>query len=195
MNNKRPQSDLGRPIARRTLAEHGVTGRKIVVSIGLPRPHRLSKHGDWECPFLIEGIGEPKVERAGGVDSLQALILAIEGVRVRLEQSGRNFFWLDPNIGVDIPVYVPTTWGKRLVERVRLAIERETVRAWRARIKKSWDKIRAEETKLRLQGKAPTKIARTLAWQKTTLEKWEASVDNLKPGWSRSSPNDQGTNR
>jgi hypothetical protein len=195
MNNKRPQSDLGRAIARRTLDEHGVTGRKVVVSIGLPRPQRLSKHGDWECPFLIEGIGESKVERAGGVDSLQALIMAIEGVRVRLEQSGRNFFWLDPNIGADIPLYVPTTWGKPLVERVRVAIERETVRVWRAQIKKSWNKIRAEETRLRLQGIAPTKLAKMLASQKTTLEKREASLDGLKPGWSRHPPNDQHTKR
>ena len=190
MKNKRPQSDLGRPIARRTLTEEGVTGRKIVVSIGLPRPDRLSKHGDWECPFLIEGVGESKVETTYGVDSLQALILAIEGVRVRLEQTGRNLFWLDPNLGTDIPLYVPTVWGKRLVERVSLAIERETVRVWRARIKKSWAKIRTEETKLRRQGISPTKIAKALAWQKTTLEEWEASVDNLKPGWSRPTPND-----
>ena len=190
MKNKRPHSELGRPIARRTLTEEGVTGRKIVVSIGLPRPDRLSKHGDWECPFLIEGVGESKVETTYGVDSLQALILAITGVRVRLEQSGRNFFWFDPNIGADIPLYVPTVWGKRLVERVSLAIERETVRVWRARIKKSWAKIRAEETKLRRQGIAPTKIARTLAWEKTTLKEWEASVNNIKPGWSRPSPND-----
>lgn len=190
MKNKRPQSDLGRPIARRTLAEEGVTGRKVVVSIGLPRPDRFSKHGDWECPFLIEGVGESKVETTYGVDSLQALILAIEGVRVRLEQTGRNLFWLDPNLGTDIPLNVPTVWGKRLVERVSLAIERETVRVWRARIKKSWAKIRTEETKLRRQGISPTKIAKALAWQKTTLEEWEASVDNLKPGWSRPTPND-----
>jgi hypothetical protein len=190
MKNKRPESELGRPIARRTLTEEGVTGRKIVVSIGLPRPDRLSKHGDWECPFLIEGVGESKVETTYGVDSLQALILAIEGVRVRLEQTGRNLFWLDPNLGTDIPLNVPTVWGKRLVERVSLAIERETVRVWRARIKKSWAKIRTEETKLRRQGISPTKIAKALAWQKTTLEEWEASVDNLKPGWSRPTPND-----
>jgi hypothetical protein len=190
MKNKRPGSDLGRPIARRTLIEDGVTGREIVISIGLPRPYRLSKNGDWECPFLIEGVGEPKVETACGVDSLQALILAIEGLRVRLEQTGRNFVWLDPNLGVDIPLYVPTVYGKRLVERVSRAIEREIVRVWRARIKKSWAKIRTEETKLRRQGIAPTKIARTLAWQKTTLKERETSVNNLKPGWSRPSPND-----
>src|SRR5208337_2211576 len=96
----------------------------------------------------------------------------------------------EPNIGAEIPLYVPTVWGKRLVERVSLAIERETVRVWRAEIKKSWVKIRAEETKLRRQGIAPTKIARMLAQEKTILEKWEASVDNLKPGWSRPSPDE-----
>jgi hypothetical protein len=190
MKKKRPQLDLGRPIARRTLAEDGVTGRKIVISIGLPRPDRLSKHREWECPFLIEGIGEPRVETAYGVDSLQALILAITGLRVRLEQTGRNFYWLDPNIGADIPPYVPTVWGKRLVERVSLAIERETVRVWRAQIKKSWVKIRAEETKLRRQGISPTKIAKMLGQEKTFLEEREARVNNLKPGWSRPSPND-----
>jgi hypothetical protein len=190
MKSKRPGSDLGRPIARRTLTEDGVTGREIVISIGLPRPYRLSESGDWECPFLIEGIGEPNVETARGVDSLQALILAIEGLRVRLEQTGRNFVWLDPNMGVDIPLYVPSVYGKRLVERVSRAIEREIVRVWRARIKKSWAKIRTEETKLRRQGIAPTKIARTLAQKKSILEEREASVNNLKPGWSRPSPND-----
>jgi hypothetical protein len=190
MKNKRPQSELGRPIARRTLTEEGVTGRKIVVSIGLPRPDRLSKHGEWECPFLIEGVGESKVETTYGVDSLQALISAITGVRVRLEQTGRNLFWLDPNLGTDIPLNVPSVYGKRLVERVSRAIEREIVRVWRARIKKSWARIRAEEAKLRRQGIAPTKIAKTLAWQKTTLKEREASVNNLKPGWSRPSPND-----
>jgi hypothetical protein len=191
MKKKRSQqSDLGRPIARRTLAEDGVSGRKIVISIGLPRPYRLSKNGDWECPFLIEGIGKSKVETACGVDSLQALILALTGLRVRLEQTGRNFFWLDPNMGVDIPLYVPTVYGKRLVERVSLAIEREILRVWRARIKKSWNKIRAEETKLRRQGISPTKIARMLAQKKTILEEREASVNDLKRGWSRPSPND-----
>jgi len=51
-------------------------------------------------------------------------------------------------------------------------------------------KIRAEETKLRQQGIAPTKIARMLAQEKTILEEREASVNDLKPGWSRPSPND-----
>ena len=71
---------------------------------------------------MIQGVGKSKVQKTFGVDSLQALMMAIEGVRVGLEQTGRRFFWLDPEIGTDIPLRVPTIWGKQLVERVRLAI-------------------------------------------------------------------------
>jgi hypothetical protein len=94
---------------------------------------------------LIEGVGKSEVQRNLGVDALQALIGAIEGIRVGLEQTGRNLYWLDPDIGAGIPLGVPTVWGKRLVERVRLNIERETVRAWRARIKISKAKVRARK--------------------------------------------------
>jgi hypothetical protein len=184
LNSNSRRSDLGEVVARRILAEQGVARRKIVVSIGLPRPDPLSKHGDWECAFLIQGVGRSKVQKTFGVDSLQALMIAIEGVRVGLEQTGRRFFWLDPEIGTDIPLSVPTIWGKQLVERVRLAIERETVRAWRARIKSRRSKIRAEEANLKRQRMDPRKIAKAVAEKKRFLQQWEAEIDNLKPGWS-----------
>lgn len=142
------------------------------------------------CPFLIEGVGKSEVQKAFGVDSLQTLIVAIQGIRVGLEQSGRNLFWLDPEIGADIPLTVPTTWGKQLVDRVRLAIERETVRVWRAKIQTSRTKIRAEEAELRRQGTEPGKIVKALAERKTHLQQWEAEIANLKPGWSVPSPPD-----
>jgi hypothetical protein len=186
-NKNQRLSDLGRVIARRILSEQGVVGRKIMVSIGLPRPDPL-KGGDWECPFLIEGVGKSEVQKAFGVDSLQSLIIAIQGIRVELEQTGRNLFWLGPEIGPDIPLNVPTVWGKQLVERVRLAIERETVRVWRAKIKTRKTKIRAEEAELRRQRTEPGKIAKALAERKTHLQRWEAEIANLEPGWSIPSP-------
>ncbi|WP_425163013.1 DUF6968 family protein [Candidatus Binatus sp.] len=185
------RSDLGRVIARRILSEEGVAGRKIVVSIGLPRPDPR-KGGDWECPFLIEGVGKSEVQKAFGVDSLQALMIAIQGIRVGLEQSGRNLFWLDSEIGADIPLTVPTTWGKQLVDRVRLAIERETVRVWRAKIKTSRTNIYAEEAELRRQRTEPGKIAKVFAERRTHLQRWEAEIDNLKPGWSIPRPTSEG---
>ena len=195
MRNNPRRSDLGRVIARRILSEQGVVGRKVVVSIGQPRPDPLSKHGDWECPFLIEGVGKTEVQRNYGVDSLQALVGAIKGIRVGLEQTGRNFFWLDPEIGPDIPLDVPTVWGKRLVERVRLDIERETVCAWRAHIKISKSKIRAKEAELKRQGRGRSEIAKAFAEEKTFIKRREAEIDNLKPGWSIPLPPAQPTKR
>ena len=144
---------------------------------------------------MIEGIGKSEVQRNVGVDALQALIGALRGIRVGLEQTGRDLFWLDPDTGPDIPLDVPTVWGKQLVERVRLAIERETVRVWRARIKSSWAKVRAEEAELKKQGTRPSKITKALAEKKTFLENWQAHVENLKPGWSIPLPPDRRTKR
>lgn len=137
---------------------------------------------------MIEGVRKSEVQKAFGVDSLQALIIAIQGIRVGLEQTGRSLFWFNPEIGPDIPLNVPTVWGKQLVERVRLAIERETVRVWRARIKTSKAKIRAEEAELRRQRTEPGKIAKALAVRKTHLQRREAEIANLEPGWSIPSP-------
>jgi len=166
-----------------------------VVSIGLPRPDPLSKHSDWECAFSIEGVGKSKVQKAFGVDSLQALMLALEGVRVGLEQTGRNLFWLDPKVGTDIPMTVPTIWGKQLVERVRLAIEREIVRVWRATINSRKAKVRAQEAELKRQGKAPSEIKKAFAEKKAFHDQWQARVNKLKPGWSIPLPSGKHTER
>jgi hypothetical protein len=179
----RGRTNLGRVVARRILSEQGVVGREIAVSIGLPRPDR-SKKGDWECPFLIEGVGKSKVQKAFGIDSMQALIEAIQGLRVNLEQIGRPLFFLDPEFGTDIAINVPTSWGKKLVERVRLAIEREIVRVWRGKIKAGRAKIRAEEAGLKTQRKVSSTVKRELAQGKKHLQDWERDLDKLKPGWS-----------
>jgi hypothetical protein len=188
VSNKQRRSDLGQVIARRILSEQGVVGRKVVVSIGLPRPDPL-KGGDWECPFLIEGVGKSEVQKAFGVDSLQALIIAIQGIRVGLEQTGRNLFWLGPEIGPDIPLNVPTVWGKQLVARVRLAIERETVRVWRDTIKTRKTKIRAEEAELRRQRTDQPNSQRHLRREKRTFSSGKLrSLTSSRGGASRRHP-------
>src|SRR5205823_5948024 len=88
---KKSRIGLGRRIARRVLKEHtGDSVREVVVSIGAPRPHQ---HGDWECPFTIEGRGDCKVQSAGGLDTLQALLNAVEGIRIALDELGSQFSW------------------------------------------------------------------------------------------------------
>jgi hypothetical protein len=179
---KLERTGVGQVVARRVLSEKGFPRRKIIVSLGMPRPDR-HKGGDWECPFLIEGIGQPKVQKGFGVDTMQALIVALRGIRVTLDCTRRDLFWLDPEMGMDLPLNLPT-WGNEFDARVQLAIERETVRVWRAKIKVRKAKIRADEAELKKQGKRPGEIAKQLAERKKHLKEWKVHLDQLMPGWS-----------
>ena len=58
---------------------------EVQISIGRPFPDPLPG-GDWCCTFRITGLGDDTVRAAFGVDSMQALLLAL--VKVRLELSG-----------------------------------------------------------------------------------------------------------
>jgi hypothetical protein len=88
---------LGSVVASRTLTEDGQRGNRIEIVLGAPR--RLGT--DWECSFSIRGLGDGSVQAIAGSDSLQALQLAIQALRVRLEETGRRFLWshCDPAFG------------------------------------------------------------------------------------------------
>jgi hypothetical protein len=58
--------------------------------------------GDWECRFTIYWPDRDADELRGiGVDSTQALLLAMNTVSVLLEQ--RSVYWLDGGFGLGLP--------------------------------------------------------------------------------------------
>lgn len=65
--------DVGEIIATRdfTLDKTG----KVTVLIG--KPQQFPGGDDWYCPHQKLGIGSGKVKYAGGVDPVQALVLAL----------------------------------------------------------------------------------------------------------------------
>jgi hypothetical protein len=81
---------FGPVIAERRLVAHD-SGAVVRVTIGAPRsgPNGV----DWTCPFRIRGGGLAIVEFGYGVDSMQALATALEGVRYRLDASGLALDW------------------------------------------------------------------------------------------------------
>jgi hypothetical protein len=163
LNPNPPKIKLGQIIARRILTEYtGDMIRTVAVSIGAPRPWPKS---DWVCPFLIEGREKPQVEPAFGVDALQALLLAVEGIRVRLDETGSRFEWLDPS-GPWIPRLVPTGQGKRFEQRINQLIDRETARHWEAR-------LRARKARL-------AEFEAELKQRKKTVAQWEAVLKRRK---------------
>ncbi|MFD4675609.1 DUF6968 family protein [Lentzea sp. NPDC058450] len=85
--------DLGTVIATRTIEGEAADGSpfEVVIRFGTPRPDPLSTNGDWECPHQI---GDEAVDAAYGVDSLQALLLSIYAVRIKLAETGATVDWM-----------------------------------------------------------------------------------------------------
>ena len=102
----------------------GAGSRKVTVSLGKPR--RMRRGEDCECPFRIGGLGGSAVQYGYGVDAIQALTTALEGIRVTLDRSGKRLAWIggdagDP--GVERPV--PSALGLNFSRRLNRIIDRE----------------------------------------------------------------------
>ncbi len=96
------------------------------VFFGIPRLYPHSKHENWVCPFVIEENGTRDADHAFGVDSFQALQMAIEGARVKLDKRGQYAqFESDPEGGPGIARHIPTNKDRVFEARVTRAIERE----------------------------------------------------------------------
>lgn len=83
-------------------------GRNIEIVIGAPQP--FSDDADYFCPFQMIGLGDARVYYAGGVDSYQALILALKKLTVHMVTmdavKNGEVQWLDgsePDLGL-LPV-------------------------------------------------------------------------------------------
>lgn len=88
---------ISAPVARRVLRVVGSPERTVAISIGSPTLDLDPDFpGVWGCAVSIEGMGS---DRALGEDSLQALLLAVELVRKKLDESGLALSWLDDEPG------------------------------------------------------------------------------------------------
>ena len=76
-------SSVGTVVVTRVLTRS--KGQKVTVTIGKPRKFR--NESDYYCPFQIMGIGDEQVRYSGGVDTVQALQLALEQIGTRLYSS------------------------------------------------------------------------------------------------------------
>ncbi len=134
-----------------------------------------------------EGVVNSRVHRVGDVDSKQALLLAIRGIRVQLDLKAPRSSFL--GLGPDSPLGLPDfSDDKRAEERILFAGEREALGKWRGLIKSRRAGIRVAEATLRKQnGKKKAQVAARITELKTYLPEWPAEIRKLKPGWSRPS--------
>lgn len=116
---------LGPIVAERSLRTAGA-GRAVKLRLGMPRPLPKS---DWECPYQIVGLGKSQPKVAYGLDGLQALLMAVEALRVRIEKSAKRLTWEGGEDGDNgLPRVIPTFFGLSFAEKLSELIDREVER-------------------------------------------------------------------
>ena len=89
---------------------------KLTVEVQLGFPELRDEA--FRCAFRVKRLNQGKVAYAGGVDALQALINAIEGIATQLRESGRALTWMGG--GSWSAATGPYLLGSRVCERDRV---------------------------------------------------------------------------
>jgi len=132
--------------AKRTARRHVVARRTFRTTKGervmavLYRPVMVHKE-EWRCDFRISGLSHQVDDCAYGVDGLQAIIIALQGIRFHLDRAPESMTWCDGPVGeLGLPRPIPDSYGldveKRLAKVVGEEVSRlvdEKVRARRKR--------------------------------------------------------------
>ena len=127
------KSPIGRIIAQRELTDAKDPETRIIVSVGMPQQ---VGYLDWRCDIRIDGLSpEPILDHASGVDSLQALLIGVEVLRLALKRSPRRLAWLGNSIRYPaggIPRQVSGNLGEEFDERMEQLIKREEQPFWKS---------------------------------------------------------------
>lgn len=122
--------ELGRVIAERALVCGGKRKRQLTVRLGVPK---RAKGVDWVCPYQIAGLRDSRADAAYGVDALQALMMALEAIRVRLEKAGGECTWVGGEEGdAGFPRLVPSYFGAAFAAGINRYIDGELERFGKA---------------------------------------------------------------
>ncbi len=90
------------------------------VSVKLHQP--LQENDDWSCAFSIDG----KIEKVVGIDSMQALILALDVIRTQLNEYINELYWLDDLEFLGFPLFVPMYFPDKERKKIELLVDKES---------------------------------------------------------------------
>lgn len=127
------------------------SGKPVVVTLGVPHAVPGS---DWGCPLQITGLNtiwrRPKY--VFGIDSFQALHLAMQGAGLVLESTGQQLEWLGQTEHLGMPRFLP--WlPKPQQARIEAMVERELTK-WVRRAERSHKARQANASKGRTASKS-----------------------------------------
>jgi hypothetical protein len=96
----------------------------FLVRLGRPRRGKV----DWECPFWIGSHPRACIQYGYGVDGLQALIQALDGIRASLAERDR-LQWKGGKPGdAGIPRFIPLFFGREFAVRIERFLDDEISR-------------------------------------------------------------------
>src|ERR1700736_1528858 len=122
MASRRPDADQW-ICTRRFTAD--VKGKRRFATAKIGRPEKSGR--DWACKLLISNVGMKEPMLVYGVDQMQAILLAFEGVLTTLRNSGTEWRWIHGEKGeIGIPRFVPGGFGRRFASRLESIIDAET---------------------------------------------------------------------
>ena len=94
-------TSIGELFASRTLQLNDKNLTHVTITIG--KPQKFPDGQDYYCPYQIIGLGDEKINRCGGIDEIQALLLTLEQIGVFLSNSEEykqgNLSWLGSEEG------------------------------------------------------------------------------------------------
>lgn len=105
-----------------------VLGKNRWVTVTLGTPRRV-RRDEWACSFRIDGISADVATEVLGTDAIQSLMLALERIRIALDESGWRFAWGSDEDETGFPRYVPLFRGPEFATRVNRYIDRAVARA------------------------------------------------------------------
>lgn len=86
-------------IARRSYRFIDASGRERPVTIEIGSPNPFPDDTGYRCPVRVDGLGDGVVREIGGIDALQALLLALRFLNTTLpafaQEAGGRLVWED----------------------------------------------------------------------------------------------------
>ena len=91
--------------------DYWIGNDQIAITVRLGFPRQAERSDEWACSFQLFGWGDSQVKVARGSDGLQALTIATEAIRQRLDDAGNVTSSSDVPYEFVFPRYVPFAHG------------------------------------------------------------------------------------
>lgn len=83
---------------------------------------------EWRCDFSVHGMSTSGPQMAFGIDSIQAILSAIDGIRLYLSGANESVSWLGQNSEIGLPRSIPTSLGFEFYQKLCGIIDDEVER-------------------------------------------------------------------